>query len=242
MENKLTDWTIIYHTADSQICPHIHRSFYEKSNPSANILYADGREYFLPDPRSSHRVKDINSDSKLDISEKAIKSCKKNKLKKFMILNHDKYLRDWLKDNFHKITTNNVAFFEWDVLLNKELPPININALHVKFITNCGQRPWFWMKHVEKIDKNISTGIAPFGTFYANKYFVEQMIDAKYDYLYDQSLFCEARLRVLAELTQTKIVQEKQIHLGALEGEEVPVGCFHPVKSKINTTPLGKEN
>jgi hypothetical protein len=233
----ITDWTIIYHTADSQICPHIHRSFYEKSNPSANILYADGREYFLPDPCSSHQVKDVNSGSKLDISETALKSTKKNKLKRFMILNHDKYLRDWLKDNFRKITTNNVAFFEWDVLLNKELPPINIDSLHVKFITNRGKRPWYWMKHVDRIDKNISTGVAPFGTFYANKYFVEQMIDAKYDYLYDQSLFCEARLRVLAELTQTKIVEEKKIHLRALEGEEVPAGCFHPVKSKINPTP-----
>ena len=67
----------------------------------------------------------------------------------------------------------------------------------------------------------------------ANKYFVEKMIDEKYDYLYDQSLFCEARLRILANLTQTKIVQEKEIHIGALEGEEIPAECFHPVKSKI---------
>jgi hypothetical protein len=140
-----------------------------------------------------------------------------------------------LKDNFHKITTNNVAFFEWDVLLNKELPPVNIDALHVKFITNTGENPWFWMQDVKKIYKNISTGVAPFGTFYANKYFVEQMIDEKYDYLYDQSLFCEARLTILANLTQTKIVQEKKIHIGAIEGEEVPAGCFHPVKIKINT-------
>jgi hypothetical protein len=91
------------------------------------------------------------------------------------------------------------------------------------------------MQDVKKIYKNISTGVAPFGTFYANKYFVEQMIDEKYDYLYDQSLFCEARLTILANLTQTKIVQEKKIHIGAIEGEEVPAGCFHPVKIKINT-------
>lgn len=242
MKKTNTDWTIIYHTADSQICPHIHRYFYEKSNPEANILYADGREYFLPDPHSSHRVKDVNSGSKLDISKTALQSVKKDKLRQTLVFNHDKYLRDWLKDNFHKITTNNVAFFEWDVLLNKELPPVNIDALHVKCITNTEKNSWFWMKDIKKIDKNISTGVAPFGTFYANKYFIEQMIDEKYDYLYDQILFCEARLRVLAELTQTKIVEEKKIHIEALEGEEVPVGCFHPVKSKINPTPLGKEN
>lgn len=227
-----TDWTIIYHTADSQICPHIHRSFYEKSNSSANILYADGREYFLPVPHDSLKVKDVNLGREIDTQTTALHSCKADKLRRFLICNHDKYLRDWLKDNFDKITTNNVAFFEWDVLLNQKLPSIKVDAIHAKYISNLTE-PWYWMGHVAKINKNILTGMAPFGAFYANRYFIEEMIDSKYDYLYDQDLFCEARLTVIANLTQTKIIKDEKILCGKLQSREVAMGCFHPVKSKI---------
>jgi hypothetical protein len=226
------NWTIIYHTADSQTCPHIHKAFYEKSNPSVNILYADGREYFLPNPYSSYQVKSVNSNYEINASLTALHSCAKDKIRRALIVNHDKFLRDWLKDNFDKINTNNIAFFEWDVLLNQKLPCIKVDAIHAKYITNL-TRPWHWMKHVAKINKNISTGMAPFGAFYANRYFIEEMIDSKYDYLYNQDLFCEARLTVLANLTQTKIVKDEKILCGKLQGREVVTGCFHPVKSKI---------
>jgi hypothetical protein len=233
-----TDWTIIYHTADSQICPHIHRFFYEKSNPLANILYADGKEYFLPHPHSSYQVKNINLGIEIDTQTTALDFCKGDKLRSFMIHNHDKYLRDWLKDNFNKITTNNVALFEWDVLLNKQLPSIKVNGIHIKHITNT-KKPWPWMNQVAKINKNISTGMAPFGVFYTNRYFIEQMIDEKYDYLYNQDLFCEARLTILSHLIQANILEDRKIFQyraisnPKFKDNQIPTGCFHPVKEKV---------
>lgn len=233
-----TDWTIIYHTADSQLCPHIHRSFYEKSNSSANILYADGRKYFLPPPYDSLQVKDVNSSYEIDTSIDALGSTKGHWLRKFLIFNHDKYLRDWLKDNFDKITTNNVAFFEWDVLLNKKLPPIKVDGIHIKNITNT-KKSWYWMDEVRKINENISIGMAPFAAFYVNRYFIEQMIDEKYDYLYNQHLFCEARLTILSHLIQANILEDRKIFQyraisnPKFKDNQVPTGCFHPVKEKV---------
>ena len=245
MNHKRTEWTIIYHTADTHVCPHIHKDFYEKSNPDANILYADGREYTLPNPYSSHKVKDVNSNCGIDTSVSAMEAVKKGSLRSKLVVNHDKFLRDWLRDNFHRITTDNIALYEWDVLLNNTLPVMEVNAIHVRI--SDGKHPS--LGKVKKFNKNISKGMAPFGAFYANKHFIEQMIDVRYDYLYDQDLFCEARLTVLAHLTQTEILQDRQIiteppglqlnniekTMASVEFEnfEMPRGCFHPIKKPI---------
>lgn len=237
MDNK---WTIIYHTADSNICPHIHKSFYEKSNPSANILFADGQDYYLPKPYSDHKVKDVNHGKKNNPDKWALHTVAGDKLRVILVRNHDKFLRDWLKDNFDKITTNNIAFFEWDVLLNKELPSINVKGFLVKKISNI-DRHWSWIEDVKKFDEKINTGIVPFGTFYTNKDFVKQMIDSKYDYLYDQDLFCEARLTIMANFLNQNIVEYNEIFAGGENAQSetgANEGCFHPVKKEIKQVQL----
>lgn len=243
------DWTIIYHTADSSVCPHIHSSFYEKSNPSANILYADGREYFLPAPYSSYKVKDVNSNVEIDFSKMALHDSCRDKLRHILVRNHDKFLRNWLKDNFHMITTNNVAFFEWDVLLNKELPNIRIegfNAWTAGWVKNL---KWSYCEETLKYEKNIERFVAPFAGFYTTKDFIEQIISSKYDYLYELDMFCEVRMSILTYLTNVKPETDRTIFTRdaimsiakrALElnqkyknENEVPIGCFHPIKQKI---------
>jgi len=229
------------------VCPHIHKIFYEKSNPDANIIYADGREYYLPDPYSSHKVKSVNSNNDVDVEKFALVGGSLTDLQRVLVVNHDKYLREWLRDNFHRITTDNIAFYEWDVLLNKTLPCIEVDAIHVRISHDMHPS----LRKVAKFNKNISRGMAPFGAFYANKYFIEQMIDVKYDYLYDQDLFCEARLVVLADLTQTRIIQDKQIMkspppllrlteikenliAGGIKVQEIPEECLHPIKQNLS--------
>lgn len=242
-----TDWTIIYHTADSAICPHIHKFFYEKSNPSANILYADGRKYFLPNPHAQYTAEQINKDKKLNKETLALQSFNDDIARKQLIRNHDKLLRDWLKDNFHLITTNNVACFEWDVLLNKQLPSLNIECL-----TSWGawsfssDTKWGHAKPILYYEKNVKTIVSPFGGFYSTRDFIEEMISSKYDYLYQSSIFCEARMSILAYLTNVKIKADKTIfdqECALIKPEfikekyqnihEVPIGCFHPIKSAI---------
>lgn len=241
----MNDWTIIYHTADSSVCPHIHRSFYEKSNPSANILYADGREYFLPNPYTLNKVKEINLNVEIDFSKMAIVDSCKDELRSTMINNHDKFLRDWLKDNIHMITTNNVAFFEWDVLLNKELPLTRIEGLNF-WNTISPRRSKAWGEYILNLNKNVKKLVSPFAGFYTNKDFIEQMISDKYDYLYEQNIFCESRISILAYLTGVKLERNKGIFSQkhplkkpeCLNREyksenEVPTGCFHPIKQRI---------
>ena len=235
-----SDWTIIYHTADSTFFPHIHKNFYEKSNPSANILYADGRNYYLPKPKTSMKVKDVN-DKVPDLSKPALRVTT-GFSKRLLVRNHDKFLRDWLKDNFDKIKTNNVAFFEWDVLLNKKLPSLVIDDLYVKCITN-KNKPWYRMKEITKYNNTlpISTGFAPFGAFYTNKNFVEQMINSRYDSLYNENLFCECRLTILAYYTNTNIVEYDDIVKPLSchkDGKKILKGCFHPVKTRFDVNKI----
>lgn len=241
----MNDWTIIYHTADSSVCPHIHRSFYEKSNPSANILYADGREYFLPNPYTLNKVKEINLNVEIDFSKMARQDSCKDEMRHTMINNHDKFLRDWLKDNIHMITTNNVALFEWDVLLNKELPLTKIEGLNA-WNAESPRRARVWGEYILNLNKNVKKLLSPFAGFYTNKDFIEQMISDKYDYLYEQNIFCESRISILAYLTGVKLERNKGIfnQKHPLERpeflnreykseNEVPTGCFHPVKQRI---------
>ena len=235
-----SDWTIIYHTTDSVFFPHIHKNFYEKSNPSANILYADGRNYYLPKPKSSIQAKDVNQMEGIDLNKPAMRTLDNN-LKRILVRNHDKLLRDWLRDNFDKIKTNNVAFFEWDVLLNKKLPSMVISDLYIKCITNIN-KPWYWMKEISKYNNtlSISTGLQPFGAFYANKNFVEQMINSKYDSLYNENLFCECRLTILAHYTNINIVEYTDMvkPLSCHKDGKIPKGCFHPVKTRLDANKI----
>lgn len=241
----MNKWTIIYYTADTSICPHIHGSFYKKSNPSANILHADGREYLLPN--STYRVKDINSSSKPNVKERALKDSRKDKLRHKLVRNNDKFLRDWIKDNYHTITTNNVAFFEWDVLLNKQLPDINIRNMKAWNATSVrNAKKWQWLKEILEHEKNVNTTVCPFAGFYLSKNFIKQMISSKYDYLYELDIFCEARLSILAHLIEAKPETDREIfnQKNPLEKpeslklqykniDEVPTGCFHPIKENI---------
>ena len=242
---KKNSWTIIYHTADSSVCPHIHHSFYEKSNPSANILYADGREYFLPTPYHSKKVKNINLGVEIDFSKMARQDSREDELRNTMIHNHDKFLRDWIKDNIHKITTNNVAFFEWDVLLNKELPLTRIEGLHFWNALPPGHS-MVWGDDILNRVKDVETLVSPFAGFYTNKDFIEQMISDKYDYLYEQDIFCEVRISILAHLTGVKpetnreifnqpnpLKKPESLNREYKNKDKVPIGCFHPIKQKI---------
>lgn len=243
------NWTIIYYTADASVFPFIHKSFYEKSNPSANILYADGREYFLPRPHSSYKVKDVNSNVVVDFSKMALHDSRRDRLRYILVRNNDKFLRDWLKDNFHMITTTNVAFFEWDVLLNKQLPNTNVNGFtswRSAERSHSNWSKWPWLKETVRHGKNIKTVVSPFGGFYSTRDFVKEMISSKYDYLYNKDIFCESRTSILVNIIDVKTEEDKEIFnqpspINKPEFlnreyeniDEVPIGCFHPIKKNI---------
>ena len=127
------------------------------------------------------------------------------------------------------------------MLLNKKLPSMVISDLYIKCITNIN-KPWYWMKEISKYNNtlSISTGLQPFGAFYANKNFVEQMINSKYDSLYNENLFCECRLTILAHYTNINIVEYTDMvkPLSCHKDGKIPKGCFHPVKTRLDANKI----
>jgi hypothetical protein len=194
-------------------------------------------------------VKDVNSNSSSKPTFKvgALQDSSKDKLTHNVVRNNDKFLRDWIKDNYHTITTNNVAFFEWDVLLNKQLPDINIRNItswRARKLSNA--KRWPWLKELLEHGKNVNTAISPFAGLYLSKNFIKQMISSKYDYLYELDIFCEVRLSILAHLIEAKPKADREIFnqnhplkkpeflkLQYKNIDEVPTGCFHPIKENI---------
>ena len=61
------------------------------------------------------------------------------------------------------------------------------------------------------------------------------MIDSRYDNLYDQDLFCEARLTIMANFLNQNIVEYGKIFTGTNAQGEIGAneGCFHPIKRQI---------
>jgi len=146
------------------------------------------------------------------------------------------------------ITTNNVAFFEWDVLLNKELPHIKIEGFNSTVVGWIKKLKWQYYEEALKYEKNIERFVAPFAGFYTTKDFIEQIISSKYDYLYELDIFCEVRMSILTYLTNVKPKVDKTIfdsenlarrpqvdflNQKYKNENEVPIGCFHPIKHKI---------
>ena len=239
MSNK---WTIVYHTSDSKYFPHIHEKYVVGSNPDANVLLADGSKYYLPEPHSNLTVRDVNelSQIKYNTGSSALKICRGSEMNLIVVRNHDKFLRDWLIDNFSEIKTNNIAFFEWDVILNEELPDIHIDGFYSKFKRDSR---WCWFSECKNIFSDIKYAAPPFAAFFTSKDFIKKMIDSKYDAIYNSNIFCEARISAIIHDTKTKIYScrdtyFKEIHIpeeGVLFEKHniLKGGIFHPIKKPI---------
>lgn len=238
-------WTIVYHTSDSKYFPHIHENYIVDSNPDADILLADGSKYHLPQPYSNFTVRDVNelNQIKYTASSSALKICRDSELNLIVVRNHDKFLRDWLVDNYSKIETNNIAFFEWDVIVNETLPDIYIKGVYSKFKRDSR---WCWFSECRNIFSDIKYSAPPFAAYFTSKKFIKKMINSKYDEMYNSNIFCEARISALIHDTKVKITSCKDTYFKNIHIPEenkifkksdiLKGGIFHPIKKPINLT------
>ena len=232
MTNK---WTVIYHTADPERYPHIHKDRLLKSNPKANILLADCSKYKLPAVFSQYRhltPRIINKEfpESSGFSPTKIRNCIRN--------NHDKFIRDWARDNLPKITTNNVALIEWDVLVNKPFPNLKMEGASSKFFK--ADHRWCWMAQEHRLQefKDSAFGLTPFAVLLFNKECIKEWVKEKYDSLYERDIFCELRIGTIMNYSNNLQGQIKLPNI-RLPGEKIKFSketlltedFFHPVKT-----------
>lgn len=117
--------------------------------------------------------------------------------KKYAWRNGDKTVRMWLQNNIGKIISNNIALFEWDVLVSTKLPDIDINGLYAKNVRKPDTDPnWPWFKEIESLGsyKNYAIGVAPLGVLFMDKQCINTIIDPEFDDIYSKDIFSELRL------------------------------------------------
>jgi hypothetical protein len=84
---------------------------------------------YFNQPIHEKYLKDSNPDSDIILAD-----ISNNLPKKYAWRNTDKLVRQWLQKNIDKIHTNNIAIIEWDVLITKKLPDLNIDGIYCKYI------------------------------------------------------------------------------------------------------------
>ena len=122
-----------------------------------------------------------------------------NDLPKIMVWrNNDRYIREWLRNNYHKILHNNIAFVEWDVIITTNLPNINVCGFIGKHLQKPGVNEWLWFNEIHSLGKykTHAMGAAPFAI---------QFMDKQYDDIYAQDIFCELRLPTIMNYAGIKM-------------------------------------
>jgi hypothetical protein len=217
--NDQNKWTIIYYCLDQERYGHIHKEVLKKSNPDANLLFADLSDYNLPKPYSNITSKAANdSDNKRTYEGNAFQQAAHNKYRKHVVWFQDKMIRDWLKNNFHKINTNNIAFAEWDVLISGKLPTIKIENEFIckRIFSPEGGDHWSYGKlnkweqykrFKEELDQASNkskikfkpTAIAPFSMFFCSVSFLKNLINPRFDCIFNEyNIFSELRIGTVA--------------------------------------------
>lgn len=159
--------------------------------------------------------------------------------------NSDMLIRNWLIKNFSYIDNSNIAIFEWDTLCNMELPT-NIeltNEILVKESISYAKHPsWFWFKDIDKLGeyKEYAHGLQPLGVILIDKESLSQILDQRFDKIFNTSIFSELRLPTVLNSLRVTIKQINDDRFKfirthpAFDSEitEISLGIYHPIKNK----------
>lgn len=163
----------------------------------------------------------------------------------------DIIVRRWMKENHNQIKYNNVALLEFDVLLNMELPDINLeNTIIGKHSVNPINHPEWWpfsdKKRLDHLEE-YAHGLLYFGFYMMSRNCIDHLIKKEYDFLfeYERDMLCELRFATVLNHSKVSIKEAENSLLdnflcGGIGFEvkdieyniDIP-GIYHPVKNPI---------
>lgn len=210
----MNNWTILYVSNHLGDYPHIDQLY--KTNPEAQILLVD-QTNSLP--------------------------------KEIAWRNSDNIIRKWIQKHYSKITYNNIAILEYDVYCNQRLPNFFITnefyARTVNYHSINSKWRWFDTQRIggakPLIDcgyKEYLIGFAPFGIIMTGRYAISQLINSKYDNIYQYDIISEVRVGTILNSCGIKfqpyempnvLVNLPESHIFDFSQQSI----FHPVKHKI---------
>ena len=161
--------------------------------------------------------------------------------------NNDRILRENLKKQIDNIIHEKVLLVEWDVLINMEVPDIKFDGLVAQNIFRKGDNiKWYWWKELEKLPeyyKPFICGASLWSLIGITKECLVEILNSKYDDLYNMDIFCEIRTSTILRslgFNMTKFPTELSRFIlrnesSALESMEniKYYGIFHPVKNSV---------
>lgn len=169
--------------------------------------------------------------------------------------NCDRVLRSNLKQKniLSQVINDNILLVEWDVYINDLIPEINLSSMMTK-ATSRNNINWYWWKEVTKLPNELReyATSAPLFSFIAiKKNILQEILNDKYDYIFNMQIFCELRLATIVtslgyETETFPIELSQHIKDGGDKNDFYPLlnfliqnpdtkGIIHPIKSKINS-------
>lgn len=166
----------------------------------------------------------------------------------------DKIVRELIKNIIDIIYYDNILLIEWDIYINTEVPVIEFDGMLAKYNSTDQSNGWIHWQDVAKFPKEYLPYIAssPLWGFTGIKLkYLKQLLDPKYDEIYDMDIFCEIRSATLVASmggTVTQYPYEWREFLLTGPGTEEFVrneliknpdkqGFFHPVKYTMPMQP-----
>jgi hypothetical protein len=154
--------------------------------------------------------------------------------------NSDRFIRNWLKRNIDKIENERIMLIEWDVFINTPLPDIKFQGLMSKVVITPNSEPtWVWFREKNKLGNLIpfASGVVPLAFLVMDKEVCKTLINPKFDYLFDQDIFCELRFSTVLRSENIPISQMSfpipHISLYKNFSNLDKPDFYHPVKESI---------
>jgi hypothetical protein len=158
--------------------------------------------------------------------------------KKYCWKNNDLLIRNWIRQNRSKITNENIALVEWDVVISQKLPDLKVKGLIGKNIQNYGSG-WYWFCDSKKLGpiEKYRIGITPFALLFMDQQCIDYWIHYEFDPLYVCDIISELRLPSLLNSKNIPITTYPMPNMSATvtQFSNTP-GMYHPVKQKISTS------
>jgi len=151
--------------------------------------------------------------------------------------NNDRYIREWLRNNYHKILHNNIAFVEWDVLITINLPNINVCGFIGKHLQRPGINEWVWFNEIDRLGKykTHAMGAAPFAIQFMDKEAVNTWMSNEYDDIYAKDIFCELRVPTIMNYAGIKMSEYSLpfVEWHTIKYNKNIPGIYHAIKYAI---------
>ncbi len=168
----------------------------------------------------------------------------------------DRFVRKALQQAFSSIQHENILVIAWDVLLTMALPDTHIKGVHAPNVPTVENAPtWMWWREVERLPPPLrrhKVGVVPFCVFAIDRASLWNILDPRFDELFERDIISELRFGSLCSFLgipisklDTDLFRNDRILRSTTPGEiteymrrfgdeisTVP-GLYHPVKYRV---------